>query len=335
MTGPGAVVPSPPAWAEARPDPPLASVPAPSRAFGRVLLAMADRIWGAPHPLAGRGLEELQEREGRFFRECWAAYFSPSANPRGSLALDLGCGRGAKTVELGRMGTALVVGVDREFGMLKLARESLERAGIRYALVQADAAHLPFREGVFGTVLCTDTVEHLHRLEEGVGEMGRVLSPRGAACVSFAAWPSAQGAHLGNYTTLPWCHLLVPHPLLLARIRERTSRLAACAGPDEAAALRHVGAWERHHFLHCLPRVTLARFEAACVRSGLAAVSLVRASSWWLKPLAYLPWWADRMTREQFAVLRHGGTGRPFSLRRPIAGDLRRIWRALGRRLGG
>ncbi len=326
-----AVVPSPPAWAEAEADPHPASVPLLRRLAGRLLLALGDRVWGCPHPLAGRDLETLSRREARFFREAWDAYAGEDLPLHGKRVLDLACGRGAKTAEVGRLGASFVVGVDQEMAMLKTTRAALKRAGVRGAVVRADASRLPFRNGAFPAVLSVDTVEHLHDLRGAMAELGRMLPPGGRAYIAFGPYASALGSHLNNYSTLPWCHLLVPRPLLIERIRVLTARLAAAAEPGEADELRHVAAWERYHFTHCLPRVTLRRFGAAAAQAGLGTLRLFRMGSWWLRPLLYVPGWADHLVREQFVVLHKGAGGAP--LREAIVRDLRRVRDGLAKRL--
>jgi ubiquinone/menaquinone biosynthesis C-methylase UbiE len=47
--------------------------------------------------------------------------------------------------------------------------------------VKGDVANLPFKDGSFGTVFCTELLEHLcdEDLEAGLDEIRRVLSPGG------------------------------------------------------------------------------------------------------------------------------------------------------------
>ncbi len=328
-------VPSPPAWAEREPDPPVSSVPLAGRLWGRLILALGERLWGKPHPLAGRDLETLRTTETLHFRSAWNAYLAPVVAIRGALVLDVGCGRGGKTAELGRLGARLVIAVDREEAMLRTTRDHLKASGVRGAVVLADAARLPFREGAFDVVLSQDTAEHLEDLPAAVAEMGRVMSTNGKLCIGFAPYPSAQGSHLGNFVALPWCHLLVPHPLLLERVRQRAKDLAETSSPEEAAALRQVEAWERYHFKHCLLPLTLKGFERAIRQAGLHTIRRIRTGPWRFRPLLYLPWWSDRVIGEQVTV-HVKGPARPTAvlLRAQATDDLRRIWLGLKRRIG-
>ncbi|MGH2701556.1 MAG: class I SAM-dependent methyltransferase, partial [Actinomycetota bacterium] len=40
-----------------------------------------------------------------------------------------------------------------------------------------DAHHLPFRDGSFGAIMCTNGLQVIPGLEESVGELARVLAP--------------------------------------------------------------------------------------------------------------------------------------------------------------
>src|SRR5512143_1318964 len=72
-------------------------------------------------------------------------------------ALDVGCGANLiYDVALTRQGRR-VFGVDFALNFLRLAPQ--ERAGA--FLAQADAMRLPFRDGAFGAVICSETIEHI------------------------------------------------------------------------------------------------------------------------------------------------------------------------------
>lgn len=45
--------------------------------------------------------------------------------------------------------------------------------------VVGDAHHLPFKDGEFEQILCTEVLEHLHTPEQAIVEMRRVLAPGG------------------------------------------------------------------------------------------------------------------------------------------------------------
>ena len=55
-------------------------------------------------------------------------------------------------------------------------------------VVKADAARLPFRDGCFAAVISNHSLEHLEKLEEALGEVGRVA---GSGAAFYAAVPDA------------------------------------------------------------------------------------------------------------------------------------------------
>jgi SAM-dependent methyltransferase len=92
--------------------------------------------------------------------------------------VELGCGVGRwlHAIEDLRGGP---VGVDLSPTMLRRARES--QAG---RLIRADAARLPFREGVAGSVLSVTVLQHLHYPEQeaALREARRITQPGGLLC---------------------------------------------------------------------------------------------------------------------------------------------------------
>ena len=94
-----------------------------------------------------------------------------------SRVLDVGCGDGRHIAEAARRG-AFAVGLDYDCGELAKARSRIGRH--RVDLVVGDATRLPFRQGAFDAVVCTETLEHLPDDAGAMREIGRVLAPGGA-----------------------------------------------------------------------------------------------------------------------------------------------------------
>src|SRR5438067_1549190 len=98
--------------------------------------------------------------------------------------LDLGCGTGwASRTAAGTVSD--VVGVDISSEMLQQARSLAEGMGsVRFA--SADAEDLPFADGRFTAVLCTNAFHHYPNPRRAVAEMKRVLSPGGRLVIGDA-----------------------------------------------------------------------------------------------------------------------------------------------------
>lgn len=128
----------------------------------------------------------------------------------GDWLLDLGCGNGRHSLEAARW-PARVVGVDVVLDDLRKARymlADLERKGQTQGVadfILADAQRLPFRDGVFDKVVCTETLEHVPDDRAAIREIDRVARPGAEICVSVPAyWPETL------FWTLSWGYWHTP-----------------------------------------------------------------------------------------------------------------------------
>ncbi len=106
----------------------------------------------------------------------WVGSLEPARH-----ALDLGCGDGAVSaaVRAQQLTVADVspVALGRARGRLPAA-EAVE--------LEPDAP-LPFADGTFDLVVCTETIEHVHDLQLFLSEVRRVLEPRGRLALTTPA----------------------------------------------------------------------------------------------------------------------------------------------------
>ena len=101
----------------------------------------------------------------------------------GGLALDLSCGTGNYTLDLARRDMR-GVGVDLSEPMLRLAQAKARRAGVRLALVSADAGALPFRANTFDLVTFVLGLEFADP-RRSLEEVHRVLKPGAQTLVAI------------------------------------------------------------------------------------------------------------------------------------------------------
>ena len=95
--------------------------------------------------------------------------------PGDARALDAGCGHGAQTVLLERLGYE-AHGIDIAGRLLALARARVAAASFGHADVQA----LPYRDQTFDAVTCLgSTLSFVEDADAALGELARVLKPAG------------------------------------------------------------------------------------------------------------------------------------------------------------
>lgn len=136
------------------------------------------------------------------------------AVPRSGALLDAGAGGGeyAETIYAKRFRTVFAMEYDaRNFGLL------CRRAGLRAAqggALRGTVLDLPFRDGYFDCVACTQVLEHLADDRRAAAELTRVLKPGGFLLITVpippAPWPERDHVRAG-YRLDDLRALLAPH----------------------------------------------------------------------------------------------------------------------------
>ena len=101
--------------------------------------------------------------------------------------LDVACGTGDMCLLLAKQGCS-VTGVDLSEEMLNIARK--KTASANFQLGNAEA--LPFPDATFDAVTCAFGVRNFVHLEQGLGEMLRVLKPGGRMAILELATPDSK-----------------------------------------------------------------------------------------------------------------------------------------------
>jgi ubiquinone/menaquinone biosynthesis C-methylase UbiE len=149
--------------------------------IGGIYSFAADKLYeplvvhGAFRIFGGR-LNELVIEQGR----------RAVSGARGGPILDLPVGTGYFAVEIARRHEGIVVGVDIAEGM---TRETAQRGVRNLIAIQGDAHHLPFPDGTFNAVLCTNGLQVMPGLVPSINELTRVLVPGGRFYVSIVGAP--------------------------------------------------------------------------------------------------------------------------------------------------
>lgn len=103
----------------------------------------------------------------------------------GRSILDMPAGTAFYTIDVAERSEGLVIGADIAAGMVaETQRVAGERGVTNLAGVQADAHALPFADGAFGAILCTNGLQVIPGLDPTLAELHRVLHPDGTMFVS-------------------------------------------------------------------------------------------------------------------------------------------------------
>jgi SAM-dependent methyltransferase len=128
--------------------------------------------------------------------------FPPAGSHRRSL--DLGCGDAGVFISHPQCkGTDLSVSLDLSFNAVRRCRDHHGGSATPMYFVVGDAQYLPFAEGVFDFVYCSEVLEHLVDPEKGLDEIRRVLEPEAEAVLTV---PNEKGQmlnpeeHISSFT---------------------------------------------------------------------------------------------------------------------------------------
>jgi len=144
-----------------------------------------------------------------WWRKRAIALLAGALDERPEFLLDVATGTGDLAIEALSLDPNQVVGVDISAGMLAGGRDKLRQRGLdgRVALVQGDAADLPFPADTFDGATVAFGVRNFEDLQAGLEGIRRVLRP-GAPLVVLefshpTAFPVKQGYELYSAHVLP------------------------------------------------------------------------------------------------------------------------------------
>ena len=155
------------------------------KAIGGIYSAAADRIYEPVvvkfgFPLLGGDVNALALAQGK----------KAARTADGGPILDMPVGTAYFTVQMAKLYEGVVVGADIAEGMVRTARRAALGAGVENLVcVQADAHALPFADGGFGAILCTNGLQVIPDLDASLAELARVLAPEGTMYTSIIAVP--------------------------------------------------------------------------------------------------------------------------------------------------
>ncbi|MFK7897534.1 MAG: methyltransferase domain-containing protein [Myxococcota bacterium] len=139
----------------------------------------------------------------------------------GHRLLDAGCGEGRHCFGSMSRG-ATVVGLDLDFDSIREPSKNLRKRGLENermgAMLQGDTFRLPFADGSFDRIICSEVMEHVHDYRGAIRELYRVAKPGAKIAVTI---PTATSEHLylrlgDEYFESPGGHIRIFRPRDLA-----------------------------------------------------------------------------------------------------------------------
>jgi D-alanine-D-alanine ligase len=110
--------------------------------------------------------------------------------PRDSAILDLACGQGRHSIELGRQGFTNITGLDRSHYLIRKAKSGIQQEGLKIVFKEGDARKLPFPADTFDVVMILgNSFGYFESNEDDLmilKEVFRVLKPEGTFLIDVA-----------------------------------------------------------------------------------------------------------------------------------------------------
>ena len=151
------------------------------------------------------------------------SYFQRFAQFAGKSVIDIGCGYGDVAIGLAKAGARKVVGVDLDPVRVDCARRNAQSEGVAH-LTRFEC--LDFVTGwkgreSFDCALSIASFEHILDADRCLARIHQCLAPGGSLLTRFGPlWLSPYGAHMFDFTRVPWVHLLFSEKVVLGVRRE-------------------------------------------------------------------------------------------------------------------
>lgn len=202
----------------------------------------------------------------------------------GDWLLDAGCGGGRHCFGALERG-ASVIGLDLDLAALRIARAGIQerKASAGGGVLRGDVFALPFADGRFDRVICSEVMEHVHDYRAAIRELVRVTRPGGTIAITI---PTAPSEHLylrlgRDYFESPGGHIRIFSPRKLARALGAAG--VRVTGVGFAHAL-HTPYWTLRGALglHDERRAPVRAYRAFLLRASLSPIwiRIERALDW-------------------------------------------------------
>lgn len=103
--------------------------------------------------------------------------------PQGSAVLEVAPGPGYFAIELAKLGSYKITGLDLSDEMVRIARKKAEEVGLRVHFQQGSASKMPLQTASYDFLLCRAAFKNFAQPVEALREMCRVLRPGGRGVI--------------------------------------------------------------------------------------------------------------------------------------------------------
>lgn len=101
----------------------------------------------------------------------------------GAAVLEVAPGPGYLAIELAKLGSVRVTGLDISRSFVRIAGENARRAGVAVDVRHGNASAMPFEGDAFDLIVCRAAFKNFSEPAAALDEMHRVLKPGGAAII--------------------------------------------------------------------------------------------------------------------------------------------------------
>ena len=112
---------------------------------------------------------------------------------KNAVVLDVACGTGDLSLELGSNAKARIIGTDFCRPMLKIAKEKTRKQSQKIPYIEGDALNLSFADESFDAVTIAFGLRNLANFEDGIRELKRILKPNGKLVILEFSAPRVPG----------------------------------------------------------------------------------------------------------------------------------------------
>lgn len=104
--------------------------------------------------------------------------------PAKGSVLEIAPGPGYFCIELAKLGSFQITGLDISKSFVEIARRNARQAGLNVDFREGNASNMPFKENTFDFTFCQAAFKNFSEPVKAIAEMYRVLKPHGLAVIA-------------------------------------------------------------------------------------------------------------------------------------------------------